>query len=343
MDEYEYYRGKSILVTGGVGSIGKELVKNILKMDVSSLRVLDNNETGLFDLGQELRSDKIRLLVGDVRDKERLKRAMEGVDIVFHAAALKHVPLCEFNPFDAVKTNILGTQNVLNVALDEEVEKVIVISTDKAANPVNVMGATKLLAERLTLSANSYRGNRRTVFSCVRFGNVVASRGSVIPLFAEQIRMGGPVTVTDPEMTRFIMDIPKATDLILRAGVMARYGEIFILKMPVIKIGSLAETMISFCTQNNGQNGKDIKIEIIGARPGEKKYEELMTESEAEYAYENGSMFIVLQPHILDKIQSIVLPEGFQRSLKTRYSSSDEVVLANEELFNLLSKLYSCS
>ena len=189
MDENEYYRGKSILVTGGVGSIGKELVKNILKMDVSAVRILDNNETGLFDLGQELKSDKIRLLVGDVRDKERLKRAMEGVDIVFHAAALKHVPLCEFNPFDAVKTNILGTQNVLNVALDEEVEKVIVISTDKAANPVNVMGATKLLAERLTLSANAYRGDRKTVFSCVRFGIVVASRGSVIPLFAEQIRM----------------------------------------------------------------------------------------------------------------------------------------------------------
>jgi FlaA1/EpsC-like NDP-sugar epimerase len=313
MDEAEYYRGKSILVTGGVGSIGKELVKNILKMDVGAVRVLDNNETGLFDLGQELGSDKIRLLVGDVRDKERLQRAMEGADIVFHA--------------------------VLNVALDEEVEKVIVISTDKAANPVNVMGATKLLAERLTLSANSYRGNRRTVFSCVRFGNVIASRGSVIPLFMEQIRMGGPVTVTDPEMTRFIMDIPKATALILKAGIMACYGEIFILKMPVIKIGSLAETMISIYAGNNGRNAKDINIKIIGTRPGEKKYEELMTESEAEYAYENGNMLIVVQPHALDNMQSIVLPEGFQRSLKTRYSSSDEVVLTNEELSDLLSRL----
>lgn len=340
MNEDDYYHSKSILVTGGVGSIGKELVKKILKMDVSSVRVLDNNETGLFDLGQELKSDKIRLLVGDVRDKERLKRAMEGVDIVFHAAALKHVPLCEFNPFDAVKTNILGTQNVLNVALDEEVEKVIVISTDKAANPVNVMGATKLLAERLTLSANSYRGNRRTIFSCVRFGNVMASRGSVIPLFMEQIREGGPVTVTDPEMTRFIMDIPKATDLILEAGVMAQYGEIFILKMPILKICDLADAMISFCTQRDGQNAEDINIEIIGTRPGEKKYEELMTESEAEYAYENESMFIVLQPHTLDKMQSIVLPEGFHRSLKTRYSSSDEVTLPKKELFDLLGKLY---
>lgn len=343
MDEEEYYRGKSILVTGGAGSIGKELVKSILKMDVNAVRVLDNNETGLFDLGQELKSNKIRLLVGDVRDKERLKRAMEDIDIVFHAAALKHVPLCEFNPFDAVKTNILGTQNVLNVALDEEVEKVIFISTDKAANPVNVMGATKLLAERLTLSANSYKGNRRTVFSCVRFGNVIASRGSVIPLFMEQIRTGGPVTVTDPEMTRFIMDIPRATDLILKAGVMARYGEIFIFKMPVIKIGDLAETMISFCAQRSDQSVNEITIEIIGTRPGEKKYEELMTESEAEYAYENESMFIVLQPHTLDKMQSVVLPEDFQRSLKTRYASSDEVILTNEEIFALLSQLYPLS
>lgn len=342
MDEADYYRGKSILVTGGVGSIGKELVKNILKMDVKSLRVLDNNETGLFDLGHELKSDKIRLLVGDIRDKERLKRAMEGVDIVFHAAALKHVPLCEYNPFDAVKTNILGTQNVLNVALDEEVEKVIVISTDKAANPVNVMGATKLLAERLTLSANSYRGNRKTVFSCVRFGNVMASRGSVIPLFIEQIRAGGPVTVTDPDMTRFIMDIPKATDLILKAGEMAQYGEIFILKMPVIKIGDLADAMISFCTHRNGQNINDIEIKITGARPGEKKYEELMTESEAEYAYENEHMFIVLPPHIQDTMQNLVLPEDFNRSLKNRYASSDEVILTKNEILNLLRILYPC-
>jgi FlaA1/EpsC-like NDP-sugar epimerase len=287
-------------------------------------------------LGNELKSDKIRLLVGDIRDKERLKRAMEGIDIVFHAAALKHVPLCEYNPFDAVKTNILGTQNVLNVALDEEVEKVIVISTDKAANPVNVMGATKLLAERLTLSANSYKGNRKTVFSCVRFGNVLASRGSVIPLFMKQIREGGPVTVTDPDMTRFIMDIQKATDLILKAGKMAQYGEIFIFKMPVIKIGDLVNAMISLYFQKNSKKINNIEIKIIGARPGEKKYEELMTESEAEYAYENDNMFIVLPSYTIDKLQNIVLPEGFHKSLKNRYSSSDELCLPLKEVFNLL-------
>ncbi|KAF1076902.1 UDP-N-acetylglucosamine 4,6-dehydratase family protein [Methanogenium sp. MK-MG] len=340
MDATDYYRGKSILVTGGVGSIGKELVKKILQMDVSSLRVLDNNETGLFVLGQELKTDKIRLLVGDVRDKDRLKRAMEDIDIVFHAAALKHVPLCEYNPFDAVKTNILGTQNLLDVALDEEVEKVILISTDKAANPVNVMGATKLLAERLTLSANAYKGNRNTVFSCVRFGNVMASRGSVIPLFMEQIRKGEPVTVTDPEMTRFIMDIPRATDLILKAGEMAQYGEIFILKMPVIKIRDLADAMISFCTKRNGSKINDIPINITGARPGEKKYEELMTESEAEHAYENESMFIILPPHTMENLQRIVPPEGFYITQKKRYSSDEETILSKIDISNLLNDLY---
>lgn len=342
MDTTDYYRGKSILVTGGVGSIGKELVKKILQLDVNSVRVLDNNETGLFDLGQELKTDKIRLLVGDVRDKERLKRAMEGINIVFHAAALKHVPLCEYNPFDAVKTNIIGTQNLLDVALDEEVEKVILISTDKAANPVNVMGATKLLAERLTLSANSYKGNRKTVFSCVRFGNVMASRGSVIPLFIEQIRNGGPVTVTDPEMTRFIMDIPKATDLIVKAGEIAQYGEIFILKMPVIKIGELADSMISFFTKRNGQQIDDISVKFTGPRSGEKVYEELMTSSEADYAYENENMFVVLNQQVQEKMQKFILPDGFSKTQKKRYSSSEESLMTENEIINILEDLYPC-
>ena len=163
---------------------------------------------------KELQSEKIRTFVGDVRDKERLKRAVEGVDIVFHAAALKHVPLCEYNPFEAVKTNVIGTQNLIDIALYEEVEKVILISTDKVVNPMNVVGATKLLAERLTISANHYKGKRKIVFSCVRFGNVLDSRGSIVPIFKKQIEKGGLVTVTDPEMTRFVMSIPKAVELI---------------------------------------------------------------------------------------------------------------------------------
>ena len=181
MDLKSYYHGKTVLITGGVGSIGSYLVREILKFDPKSVRVLDNNESGLFDLEQELDPRKLRSFVGDIRDKDRLTMAMEDVDIVFHAAALKHVPLCEFNPFDAVKTNVVGTQNVLDAAFAQGVQKVITISTDKAVNPSNVMGATKLLAERLTISANSYRGHKKTVFSCVRFGNVLHSRGSVVP------------------------------------------------------------------------------------------------------------------------------------------------------------------
>lgn len=288
-----YYKDKIILVTGGSGSIGSEIVKKLLKFDIEAVRILDNNETALFELEEELNSNKIRTFIGDVRDKDRLERAFENVDIIFHAAALKHVPLCEFNPFDAVKTNVLGTQNVLDAALDKNVEKVIMISTDKAVNPVNVMGATKLLAERLTVSANYYKGNRKTVFSCVRFGNVLNSRGSVIPIFRKQIKNGGPITITHPKMTRFIMHIPDSANLILTAGYMAEGKEIFILKMPAVNVIDLAEVMIEELAPKYGYDSKEIEIKIIGKRSGEKMYEELITEEEAHYLKDRGN-FLVL-------------------------------------------------
>ena len=259
-----YYKDKVLLVTGGAGSIGSEITKKILEYNPSVIRVLDNNETALFELEEELNSDKLRVFYGDVRDKDRLKRAFDNVDIIFHAGALKHVPLCEFNPFDAVKTNIIGTQNVLDVALDRDVEKVIFVSTDKAVNPINVMGATKLLAERLTISANHYTGDKETVFSCVRFGNVLNSRGSVIPVFKNQIKNGGPVKITDKDMTRFIMGIPEAVELILKAGQKADGGEIFILKMPATNIMDLAEVMIENLANIYNHNPEEIGIEIIG-------------------------------------------------------------------------------
>ena len=248
----KFYKNKIILVTGGCGSIGREIVKKLIEYEPKSVRILDNNETGLFDLQKELNTRKIRPLVGDVRDSKRLKKAVEGVDIVFHAAALKHVPLCEYNPFEAVKTNIIGTENLIDACLEEEVEKVIFISTDKAVNPTNVMGATKLLAERFTVSSNYFKGLKKTALSCVRFGNVLNSRGSVIPLFEKQIKNGGPVTVTNPEMTRFIMDIPHAVELVLRTAEIAKGGEIFILKMPAIKIGDLAEASIEYYAPKYG-------------------------------------------------------------------------------------------
>ncbi len=333
MDYSGYYKGKSILVTGGTGSIGKELVKKLVKLDINTIRVLDNNETALFELGEELGLEKLRLFIGDIRDEERLDRAVEGIDIVFHAAALKHVPLCEYNPFDAVKTNIIGTQNVLNSALNQNVEKVVLISTDKAANPVNVMGATKLLAERLTLAANSYKGNRRTTFSCVRFGNVLGSRGSVIPTFMQQIKSGGPVTITDPEMTRFIMSIPKSVELILKAGQLSRYGEIFIFKMPALNIKHLAESMIRHFSGIYSIDDKT-PVKIIGKRPGEKLYEELMTETESENAYENDEMFIIhsYNPYSDDIIE---MPGGFVKAVNKNYLSSDVKLLSQEEIIEI--------
>ena len=215
------------------------------------------------------------------------------MDIIFHAAALKHVPLCEFNPFDAVKTNVLGTQNVLDAALNTNVGKVIMISTDKSVNPINVMGATKLLAERLTISANYYGATKRTAFSCVRFGNVLDSRGSVIPIFRKQISNGGPVTITDSEMSRFIMHIPDSVDLILMAGYMAVGEEIFILKMPAVNVVDLAEVMIDDLAPKYGYSPEDIDIEIIGKRFGEKLFEELVTKDEAMYVEDKGNLFIL--------------------------------------------------
>jgi len=333
------YKDKTLLVTGGAGSIGRELVRTLLDMDPKAIRVLDNNETGLFDLEQELRSEKLRLLVGDIRDRDRLKRAFEGVDIVFHAAALKHVPLCEFNPFDAVKTNVLGTQNVIDAAIDEKVERMILISTDKAVNPTNVMGATKLLAERLTISANYYKGARETVFSCVRFGNVLGSRGSVVPLFKKQIDNGEPLTITDPTMTRFIMDIPKAIKLILKAAEIAKGGEIFILKMPVIQISHLAEAMMEQRAPQNSNSYRHMGVKTIGRRPGEKLYEELMTEAEAENSYENDEFIAVIYSKLGSKIETSSMPEGFIKAKTRIYSSKSEPLMSRDEIHSMLKKL----
>jgi len=341
MDLKNYYQGKTILVTGGVGSIGNFLVREILKHDPHSVRVFDNNETGLFDLEQDLNSGKIRSFIGDIRDKDRLTMAMEDVDIVFHAAALKHVPLCEFNPFDAVKTNVLGTQNVLDAAFAQGVLKIITISTDKAVNPSNVMGATKLLAERLTISANSYRGHKKTAFSCVRFGNVLNSRGSVIPLFVKQIRNGGPITVTHPDMKRFFMDIPSATHLILTAGMLSCGNEIFILKMPTMCIMDLAEVMREELAPRYGLDPGTVPISLVGLRGGEKINEVLMTSDETTCAFENNEMYLVLPkdiPYEEYSLSAAVLP-GFRPATVDSYSSEEARRITKGEIRSILKDL----
>lgn len=288
-----FYDNKTILVTGGAGSIGSALVRRLLKYNPKTIRILDINETGLFNLEQEIRSSNTRFLIGDIRDKERLLRAVEGVDIIFHAAALKHVPLCESNPFEAVQTNVLGTKNLIEAALEENVEKFITISTDKAVNPINVLGASKLLAERLTVSANLYKGKRKVNFSCVRFGNVLNSQGSVLPIFRSQVEKGGPVEITDKGMTRFVMSIDRAIELVLKAGQISKGGEIFIFKMSALRINDLAKAIIEEMAPRYGHNPKKIKVKSVGKRNGEKMYEELMNEDEAEIVHETGDMFIL--------------------------------------------------
>lgn len=236
------FEGKDILVTGGCGSIGSEIVRQLITYGPKRVRVLDNDESGHWRLSQEIDSPVIRNLVGDVRDRARVDRAMEGVDYVFHAAALKHVPLCEYNPYEAVHTNVIGTQNVVDSAINMGVKKFIGISTDKAVNPINTMGATKLLSERLIVNAPV--GFSDIQVSCVRFGNVLGSVGSVIPMFKQQIAKGGPVTVTTPDMTRFFMTIPQAVRLVLSAAERMVGHEVFVLKMDVARIMDIAEVMI---------------------------------------------------------------------------------------------------
>lgn len=328
----EIYKGKRILVTGGTGTIGSELVRQLLQFSPEVIRLFSRDESKQFDLQQEFRSySNIRYLLGDIRDKERLKRAMEGIDIVFHAAALKHVPACEYNPFEAVKTNVLGTQNIIECALDEEVERVIAISTDKVANPTNTMGATKLLAEKLMAAANYYKGARKTVFACVRFGNVMGSRGSVIPLFIQQVARGGPITMTDPGMTRFMMSIPEAVKLVLRAGKTAKGGETFILKMPALRLGDLAEVIVEEVAPKYNFDKSEIEIDIIGLRAGEKLHEELMTADEATRAVELQDMFVIY-PSIAPEDNRI---EGKYQA----YRSDTGYMLSKTEIREMLYKL----
>lgn len=286
---------KTVLVTGGAGSIGKELVNQVLLYRPRKLIVLDINESGLFYLQEEIKHQKngipVEFFIADIRDRGRLEQIINNIDTIFHAAALKHVPLCESNPFEAIKTNVFGTQNLIEIAINTKVERFLTISTDKAVNPINTMGATKLLAEKLTL--NSGKNNCVTKFSCVRFGNVLNSVGSVMPIFLNQISYGGPITLTDIKMTRFFMSMSEAVKLIIKASSIMQGGEIFILKMRAIKIFDLAQIMREILAPRYKYNFKDIDIQIIGIRPGEKMYEELINNTESNYVKEEDDIFII--------------------------------------------------
>lgn len=296
MDEFnKVFKGKRILVTGGTGSIGSEIVRQLLKFHPKQIRIYSRDESKQYQLQHDLKETdkhkKLRFLIGDIRDKDRLNRAFADVDIVFHAAALKHVPFCEDNPFEATKTNVYGTQNILDLAIDHQVEKVVAISTDKAVYPNTFMGISKLMMERLVVSAANYSGRPKIKFSVVRFGNVINSRGSVIPLWIDQIKHGKPVTVTDKKMERYFMSIEDAVRLVFGAAAFMLGSEIFVLKMPKYNILDLAEEAVK-----RFSNGEKAKIKIIGAREREKIDERLFTDDEAEFMIDAGP-FNIIQPN----------------------------------------------
>jgi len=282
-------KSKKILITGGAGSVGNALIKELLKYDVNVIRVFDLSENEMSKIRNTFIDEKrLRYLIGDIKDLNRLKMAMEGIDIVIHLAAMKHVYACEYNPFEAIKTNIEGLQNVIDCARSENVEKMIFTSTDKAAYPLSVMGLTKLMGEKLISLAEYYKGDKRTLFTSVRFGNVIGSNGSVVPIFKKQIKEGGPVTITDAEMTRFVITMSEATDLIFKAIKFMKGGETFVWKMKTFKVVDLAHAMI-----NKYADGKEIKMLIKGKGEGEKIHEQIMSEEELSRAIEMDNLYVL--------------------------------------------------
>lgn len=291
------YYNKKILIIGGTGTIGTHLTLELLSHNPSVIRIFSRDEHKQFEMQQQLREfNNIRYLIGDVRDEQRVLRAMEDIDFVFHLAAMKHVPSCEYNPFEAVKTNVIGTQNVIQSALSAGVKRVLFTSTDKAISPTNTYGATKLTAERLVSATEFQKGPKQTIFSAVRFGNVMGSRGSVIPLFKNQIIKDKKVNVTNLSMLRYMMTPKQAISLLLKANQLAYGGEVFVLKMPVVNLKDLVKVMIEEVTRKY-HISESIEIVEIGLRPGEKMYEELMTEDEAFHASETEDMYILQPPY----------------------------------------------
>jgi FlaA1/EpsC-like NDP-sugar epimerase len=292
-DMNNFYKGKKILITGAAGTVGREIVRQLYSFEPAELRLMDNNETEMFFLLEKYRKQNVFCFLGDIRDRVKLEKLADCMDIIIHAAAFKHVILSEYNPFDVVLTNIIGVQNIIGAATNCNVKYLLFTSSDKAVNPTNVMGTSKLMGERLITAANAVKNSRKTIFSSVRFGNVVGSRGSVVPLFMEQIKKGGPLTITDKRMTRFIMTVESAVRLVLKSVVISKGGEVFVTKMPVVRIPDLAEVMREVLAPIYGYRPSEIDIIEIGAKPGEKMYEELMSEEEMHRSIGLMDMFVV--------------------------------------------------
>ena len=323
------FEGKKILITGGTGSLGQALTKRLLKEKVDTIRIFSRNEEKQVFMENNFHDKRLRFLLGDINDLERLNRAFEDIDIVFHAAALKHVPKIEYNPFEAIKTNVMGSQNVIDACLHADVERAIAIGTDKAVSPLNTYGATKLLMEKLFVTANNYINplKHRTKFIAFRYGNVFGSSGSVVPIFIEQIQRKQKVTITDPQMTRFSITMNEALDFILNATTYGQGSEIFVPKMRSYHIMDVVNSLQNIIG-NHGQ-------EVIGIRPGEKLHEVLINEDEIRHTWEYNGMYVVTNPHYT-KFHGKKMKQNYTGITKLtnidNYSSAFSEKIPNKEL-----------
>ena len=302
------FENKTILITGGTGSLGQALTKRLLETDVGTIRIFSRNENKQVEMEDDIKDDRLRFFIGDVRDLHRLSKAVEGTDFVFHTAALKHVPKIEYNPFEAIKTNVVGSQNVIEASLGANVDKVVCVGTDKAVSPLNTYGATKLLAEKLFVSANNYFTSEKTKFFAVRYGNVFGSSGSVIPLFIKQIKSKQKITITNSHMTRFSISMSDALDFILHATKIGNGSEIFIPKLRSYSITDVKNVLVEIL-RNTGE-------EEIGIRPGEKLHEVLINTDEMKYVWEIDGMYMLINP---------LYHKFFDDDVKTRHPNAKKM------------------
>lgn len=321
-------KGKKILITGGTGSLGTALTKKLLEAGADTVRIYSRDELKQIQMQEKFTDSRLRFLIGDVRDESRLSRALEDIDIVIHAAALKHVPVAEYNPFEAVKTNVYGSQNLIETCLNNNVKTVLAIGTDKAVAPFNTYGATKLLMERLFVSANYYKGSHDVKFTCVRYGNVLGSRGSLVPTLINQIQSGKKITITDPSMTRFNITMNQALQLIFRALNNSQGGDVFIPKLKAYKVSDIRDAVLELLKSKN-------ETEIISVRPGEKYHETLISKDETRNTYENNNDYVILEQQ--NSTQYLNKQTNIQKSALNDQYSSDKVPLLNmDELKQIL-------
>jgi len=335
------FQGKIVLITGGTGSLGQALTHRLLENDVKTIRIFSRNENKQIEMESKFNDDRLRFLLGDIRDKERLTRATEGVDYVFHAAALKHVPKIEYNPFESIKTNVLGSQNVIDACLEANVKKAICIGTDKAVSPLNTYGATKLLMEKLFVTANNYLDPKKhvTKFIAVRYGNVLGSSGSVVPKFIEQIKNKKKITITDKQMTRFSITMSEALDFILKSAEYGQGSEIFVPKIRAYTISDIKNSLTELL--------EDYGEDVVGIRPGEKLHETLINTEEIRYSWEYRDVYMITNP-LYPMFHPTIIDEtypGIKKIDKFKKYSSDLVAkIQKDELKKIIEKsnlLYS--